>query len=148
MAMAGLDGGRFRVAEKTAQGWQVNEWLKKAVLLSFRLNPMQAISGGPGGAPWWDKVPSKFAGWGETEFTNAERIRRDRLQAHAIEAAEQCGGTYVPPVEDLRRTLDEETYVPGKTRIFTRWSNFPEVSEADPDDALHAALKLLLDRVN
>jgi 16S rRNA (uracil1498-N3)-methyltransferase len=42
----------------------------------------------------------------QTEFTNAERIRRDRLQAHAVEAAEQCGGTYVPPVEDLRRLSD------------------------------------------
>src|SRR5688500_14422188 len=63
-----LDSGEARVAEKVADGWQVNEWLKKAVLLSFRLNPMQTISGGPGGADWWDKVPSKFLGWSDNAF--------------------------------------------------------------------------------
>jgi 2,3,4,5-tetrahydropyridine-2-carboxylate N-succinyltransferase len=67
-ALAALDVGRLRVAEKTDGGWRVNEWLKKAVLLSFRLNPMVPIEGGPGGARWWDKVPSKFAGWGAAEF--------------------------------------------------------------------------------
>ncbi len=51
--------------------WTTNQWLKKAVLLSFRLNPMDTISGGPGGASWWDKVPSKFHGWGDVEFTRA-----------------------------------------------------------------------------
>ena len=66
-----LDSGAARVAEKGADGWRVNQWLKKAVLLSFRLNPMEAIPGGPGGANWWDKVPSKFSGWGETEFGSA-----------------------------------------------------------------------------
>ncbi|MGE5561969.1 MAG: 2,3,4,5-tetrahydropyridine-2,6-dicarboxylate N-succinyltransferase [Bacillota bacterium] len=70
-AIAALDSGRARIAEKTADGWTVNQWLKKAVLLSFRLNPMEAISGAPGGAHWWDKVPSKFAGWGEKEFAAA-----------------------------------------------------------------------------
>ncbi|MFL5110605.1 MAG: 2,3,4,5-tetrahydropyridine-2,6-dicarboxylate N-succinyltransferase [Microvirga sp.] len=67
-ALALLDSGRARVAEKTGAEWQVHQWLKKAVLLSFRLNPMEAISGGAGGAHWWDKVPSKFAGWGEKDF--------------------------------------------------------------------------------
>lgn len=66
-----LDTGAVRVAEKTASGWQVNDWLKKTVLLSFRLNPMAVIEGGPGGAQWWDKVPSKFAGWAETRFAAA-----------------------------------------------------------------------------
>jgi 2,3,4,5-tetrahydropyridine-2,6-dicarboxylate N-succinyltransferase len=67
-----LDSGQARVAEKSAEGWTVNQWLKKAVLLSFRLNDMTTIAGGPGGnAPWWDKVPSKFEGWGETEFRAA-----------------------------------------------------------------------------
>src|SRR3546814_17528057 len=51
--------------------WQVNQWLKKAVLLSFRLNDMASVEGGPGGATWWDKVPSKFAGWGENRFRDA-----------------------------------------------------------------------------
>jgi len=66
-----LDAGRIRVAEPTEAGWVVHEWIKKAVLLSFRLSPMEAIPGGPGGAPWWDKVPSKFAGWTPADFERA-----------------------------------------------------------------------------
>ena len=69
--LAGLDDGSLRVAEKVEGVWRVNQWLKKAVLLSFRLNDMAAISGGPGGAAWWDKVPSKFDGWGENRFRAA-----------------------------------------------------------------------------
>jgi 2,3,4,5-tetrahydropyridine-2,6-dicarboxylate N-succinyltransferase len=63
-----LDRGALRVAEKTGQDWTVNQWLKKAVLLSFRLNPMRPIPGGPGHSSWYDKVPSKFDGWSEAEF--------------------------------------------------------------------------------
>src|SRR5690242_20172926 len=70
-ALGMLDAGVVRVAEQRDSEWVVNQWLKKAVLLSFRLNPMEAIDGGPGGAQWWDKVPSKFAGWGEEEFAAA-----------------------------------------------------------------------------
>jgi 2,3,4,5-tetrahydropyridine-2-carboxylate N-succinyltransferase len=70
-ALAGLDAGRFRVAEKIDGTWRVHQWLKKAVLLSFRLSPLRAIEGGPGGARWWDKVPSKFATWGESDFAAA-----------------------------------------------------------------------------
>jgi 2,3,4,5-tetrahydropyridine-2,6-dicarboxylate N-succinyltransferase len=71
-ALEQLDKGEARVAEKQADGkWQVNQWLKKAVLLSFRLNDMGPIPGGPGGANWWDKVPSKFEGWGENRFRAA-----------------------------------------------------------------------------
>jgi 2,3,4,5-tetrahydropyridine-2,6-dicarboxylate N-succinyltransferase len=69
--LEGLDAGRLRVAEKIDGNWRVHQWLKKAVLLSFRLYPLRAIEGGPGGARWWDKVPSKFATWGEPEFTSA-----------------------------------------------------------------------------
>jgi 2,3,4,5-tetrahydropyridine-2-carboxylate N-succinyltransferase len=70
-AIGRLDSGEARVAEKGADGWRVNQWLKKAVLLSFRLNPMAPIPGGPGGAMWWDKVPSKFLGWDEARFGEA-----------------------------------------------------------------------------
>ncbi|MBO6640580.1 MAG: 2,3,4,5-tetrahydropyridine-2,6-dicarboxylate N-succinyltransferase [Roseitalea sp.] len=64
-----LDAGRVRVASREADGtWTVHQWLKKAVLLSFRLNPMEIIKGGPGEATWWDKVPSKFDGWSASEF--------------------------------------------------------------------------------
>jgi 2,3,4,5-tetrahydropyridine-2-carboxylate N-succinyltransferase len=71
-----LDTGKARVAEKIAgktgpESWVVHQWLKKAVLLSFRLNDMAPISGGPGGAFWWDKVPSKFDGWGAAEHAAA-----------------------------------------------------------------------------
>ncbi len=69
-ALAMLDAGTARVAEPGASGWQVNQWLKKAVLLSFRLND-NAVMPGPGGSSWFDKVPSKFAGWDENRFRAA-----------------------------------------------------------------------------
>ncbi|MEM5518550.1 2,3,4,5-tetrahydropyridine-2,6-dicarboxylate N-succinyltransferase [Henriciella sp. AS95] len=68
-ALAMLDAGKARVAEKGADGdWVVNQWLKKAVLLSFRLNANGPIKGGPGESTWWDKVPSKFDGWSADDF--------------------------------------------------------------------------------
>ena len=71
-ALGLLDRGEARVATRGADGdWTVHQWLKKAVLLSFRLNDMQPIAGGPGGAHWWDKVPSKFDGWGALDFERA-----------------------------------------------------------------------------
>ncbi|MEP0338768.1 MAG: 2,3,4,5-tetrahydropyridine-2,6-dicarboxylate N-succinyltransferase [Alphaproteobacteria bacterium] len=66
-----LDKGQARVAEKTNGEWTVHQWLKKAVLLSFRLNDMAPISGGPGGSTWWDKVPSKFEGMSADDFKAA-----------------------------------------------------------------------------
>jgi 2,3,4,5-tetrahydropyridine-2-carboxylate N-succinyltransferase len=67
-----LDAGKVRVAERGEDGnWTVNQWLKKAVLLSFRLNPMEIVKGGPGESSWWDKVPSKFDGWSVNEFEKA-----------------------------------------------------------------------------
>ncbi|HEY8592165.1 MAG TPA: 2,3,4,5-tetrahydropyridine-2,6-dicarboxylate N-succinyltransferase [Sphingomicrobium sp.] len=88
-ALAALDSGELRIAEQQDGGWTVHQWLKKAVLLSFRLNPMEAISGAPGGAHWWDKVPSKFAGWGEKEFTAAA--------FRAVPGAIVRRGAYVAP---------------------------------------------------
>lgn len=70
-ALEGLDNGSFRVAEKIDGSWQVHQWLKKAVLLSFRLNDNVVVDGGAAGAPAFDKVPSKFAGWGENRFREA-----------------------------------------------------------------------------
>ena len=71
-ALALLDAGEARVAEPDGQGgWRVNQWLKKAVLLSFRLNDNALIDNGPGAGHWWDKVPSKFGGWGESDFRAA-----------------------------------------------------------------------------
>ncbi len=75
-ALALLDEGRLRVAEKAPgasgrEAWTVNQWLKKAVLLSFRLNGMAMIAGGQGGSSWYDKVPSKFDGWSANRFAQA-----------------------------------------------------------------------------
>ena len=70
-ALDALDRGRLRVAEKEGARWRVHQWLKKAVLLSFRLNDMSVIGNGPGDASWWDKIPSKFAGWDAARFREA-----------------------------------------------------------------------------
>jgi 2,3,4,5-tetrahydropyridine-2-carboxylate N-succinyltransferase len=69
--LAALDCGEFRVAEKTGGHWHTHQWIKKAVLLSFRMTAMAPIAGGPGGAHWWDKVPSKFANWSAEDFARA-----------------------------------------------------------------------------
>ena len=70
-ALSAMDSGELRVAERGDGGvWHVNQWAKKAVLLSFRLNDMTPIEGGPGGSTWWDKVPSKFEGWGENQWNS------------------------------------------------------------------------------
>ncbi len=69
--LAALGAGMLRVAEKRGQDWHVNQWAKKAVLLGFRLQDMGLQSGGPQGSSWWDKVDSKFHGWGENEFRSA-----------------------------------------------------------------------------
>ncbi len=67
-----LDSGKARAATRGADGtWTVHQWLKKAVLLSFRLNDMGVVKGGPDASTWWDKVPSKFEGWGEEQFRSA-----------------------------------------------------------------------------
>ena len=67
-----LDSGKARVAEPDGNGgWKVNQWLKQAVLLSFRLNDNRVMAGGAAGAPAFDKVPSKFAGWSENRFRDA-----------------------------------------------------------------------------
>ena len=66
-----LDSGTLRIAQKNGSDWSVNQWLKKAVLLSFRLNGMEKISNGPGDSSWWDKVPSKFNNWSEDDFKKA-----------------------------------------------------------------------------
>ncbi len=70
-ALNQLDAGKARVAEKVDGEWLVNQWLKKAVLLSFRLNDMEVIGNGPGKSKWWDKVPSKFDGWTAKKFREA-----------------------------------------------------------------------------
>jgi len=70
-ALGQLDSGKLRVASKETGAWVVHQWLKKAVLLSFRLNDMELIKGGPGTSKWWDKVPSKFEGWTAKKFRDS-----------------------------------------------------------------------------
>jgi 2,3,4,5-tetrahydropyridine-2,6-dicarboxylate N-succinyltransferase len=70
-ALGELDAGKLRVASKETGAWVTHQWLKKAVLLSFRLNDMEVIGGGPGKSKWWDKVPSKFEGWTAKKFRDA-----------------------------------------------------------------------------
>jgi len=109
-ALKMLDSGEGRVAEPTAEGWQVNEWLKKAVLLSFRLNDMTTISGGPGGATWWDKVPSKFAGWDDARFREAGfRAVPDCVVRHSAYIAPNV--VLMPCFVNLGAYVDEGTMV-------------------------------------
>jgi 2,3,4,5-tetrahydropyridine-2-carboxylate N-succinyltransferase len=111
LALDLLDKGEARVAERQADGrWHVNQWLKKAVLLSFRLNDMQAIPGGPNGAHWWDKVPSKFEDWGENRFRAAgfravpgAIVRRSAFIARNV--------VLMPSFVNLGAYVDESTMV-------------------------------------
>ncbi|MGJ4946008.1 2,3,4,5-tetrahydropyridine-2,6-dicarboxylate N-succinyltransferase [Bradyrhizobium sp. HKCCYLS1011] len=106
-----LDKGAARVAERGTDGkWTVNQWLKKAVLLSFRLNDMGVIPGGPGQATWWDKVPSKFEGWGENRFRDAgfravpgAIVRRSAFIAKGV--------VLMPSFVNLGAHVDEATMV-------------------------------------
>ncbi len=109
-ALALMDKGKQRVAEKKDGDWVVNQWLKKAVLLSFRLNDMQKISGGPGGAAWWDKVPSKFAGWKKKHFKKAGfRAVPNCVVRHSAYIAP--GLVLMPSFVNLGAYVDEGTMV-------------------------------------
>ncbi|MEM1375984.1 MAG: 2,3,4,5-tetrahydropyridine-2,6-dicarboxylate N-succinyltransferase [Pseudomonadota bacterium] len=108
-----LDSGEARVASREPDGsWTVHQWLKKAVLLSFRLNDMEIIEGGAGGATWWDKVPSKFVGWGENRFRDAG--------FRAVPGAIVRQGSYIgknvvlmPSFVNLGAYIDEGSMVDG-----------------------------------
>jgi 2,3,4,5-tetrahydropyridine-2-carboxylate N-succinyltransferase len=104
-----LDSGKLRVAEKRDGAWAVNQWLKKAVLLFFRLNDMQVMPG-PGGAAWWDKVPLKTEGWGENRFRDAgfravpgSIVRRSAYIAPNV--------VLMPSFVNLGAYVDEDTMV-------------------------------------
>lgn len=111
--LAALDSGKLRVAEKQENGsWHVNQWAKKAVLLSFRINDMEAINGGNGDTTWWDKVPSKFAGWGENQWKAAgfravpgSIVRRSAYIAPGV--------VLMPSFVNLGAYVDEGTMVDG-----------------------------------
>jgi 2,3,4,5-tetrahydropyridine-2,6-dicarboxylate N-succinyltransferase len=110
-----LDRGKVRVGEKLPgatgpNSWKVNQWLKKAVLLSFRLNDNALIDGGPGQATWWDKIPSKLEGWGENRFKDAgfravpgAIVRRSAFIARDV--------VLMPSFVNLGAYVDEKTMV-------------------------------------
>lgn len=106
-----LDSGEQRVAERGDDGnWVVHQWLKKAVLLSFRLNDMEMIPGGPGGAHWWDKVPSKFAGWSESRFRKAGfRAVPGAIVRHSAHIG--AGAILMPSFVNLGASVGEGTMV-------------------------------------
>ncbi|MCB9982827.1 MAG: 2,3,4,5-tetrahydropyridine-2,6-dicarboxylate N-succinyltransferase [Rhodospirillales bacterium] len=109
-ALAMLDAGSVRVAEKCDGGWQVNQWLKKAVLLSFRLNKMQRISGGPNESCWYDKVESKFHGWNESNFEKADfRAVPNCVVRYSAHIAK--GAVLMPSFVNVGAYVDEGTMV-------------------------------------
>jgi len=105
-----LDKGAARVAEKIDGTWQVNQWLKKAVLLSFRLNDMTPIDGSPGGGHWWDKVPSKFENMSEADFKAAgfRAVPNCVVRRSAFIAP---GAVLMPSFVNLGAYVDEGTMV-------------------------------------
>jgi 2,3,4,5-tetrahydropyridine-2,6-dicarboxylate N-succinyltransferase len=112
-----LDQGKLRVAEKQQDGrWQVNQWLKKAVLLSFRLNDMSVLKGGPGKAVWWDKVPSKFDGWSAAKFKGAGfRAVPNCIVRHSAYIAP--GVVLMPSFVNLGAYVDSGTMVDTWTTV-------------------------------
>jgi len=107
-----LDKGTLRVAEKRGADWHVNQWAKKAVLLSFRLNDMALIEGGNGGATWWDKVPSKFQGWGVAEWQAAGfRAVPGSIVRRSAHIAK--GVILMPSFVNVGAFVDEGTMVDG-----------------------------------
>lgn len=110
-ALSQLDSGALRVAEKSGGDWVVNEWLKKAVLLSFRLNDMEVIPGGPGkDTVWWDKVPSKFDGWDAKAFETAGfRAVPNAIVRHSAHIAP--GVVLMPSFVNLGAYVDSGTMV-------------------------------------
>lgn len=109
-ALALLDSGELRIARKNAGRWEVHQWLKKAVLLSFRFNPMQRISGGPGDSFWYDKVQSKFGGWGEEDFKKAGfRAVPHCVVRHSAHIAK--GVVLMPSFVNVGAFVDEGTMV-------------------------------------
>ncbi len=110
-ALAGLDEGRFRVAAPDGEGgWLVHEWLKKAVLLSFRLNDNALMTGGAGGGLWYDKVPNKFSGWDESRFRAAGfRAVPGAIVRHSAYIAP--GAVLMPSFVNVGAHVGEQTMV-------------------------------------
>jgi 2,3,4,5-tetrahydropyridine-2-carboxylate N-succinyltransferase len=110
--LSALDSGKLRVAEKRGNDWHVNQWAKKAVLLSFRLTDMYEISGSNGGANWWDKVPSKWQGWTEADWRAAGfRAVPGSIVRRSAYIAE--GVVLMPSFVNIGAFVDEGSMVDG-----------------------------------
>ena len=125
-AINGLDSGKMRVASKSGNGdWVVHQWLKKAVLLGFRLNDNGLMSGSANGGNWWDKVPSKFEGWGENEFRDA-----------GFRAVPNCAvrrGSYIAPNAVLMPSyVNIGAYVDSGTMVDT-WATVGSCAQIGKD---------------
>ena len=124
-ALALLDSGERRVAEPGAGGWLVNEWLKKAVLLSFRLQGNQPMPGA-GGAPVFDKVPMKTEGWGENRFAEAgfravpgAVVRRSAYIAPGV-VLMPCFvnvGAYVEPLQANPVVIEDDCFIGARSEV-------------------------------
>jgi 2,3,4,5-tetrahydropyridine-2-carboxylate N-succinyltransferase len=105
-----LDKGELRIAEKQGGAWIVNQWLKKAILLSFRLNEPHRIEGGPGGASWWDKVPTKFTKWKAKDFKEAGfRVVPGAVVRHSAYIAP--GAVLMPSFVNLGARVESGTMI-------------------------------------
>ena len=124
-ALGALDSGAARVAEKTTDGWQVNQWLKKAVLLSFRLNPNGLMPGGVNNGRWWDKVPSKFEGWTGADFEKA-----------GFRAVPRCAvrrGAYIAPSAVLMPSYVNIGAYVGEGTMVDTWASIGSCSQIGKD---------------
>jgi 2,3,4,5-tetrahydropyridine-2,6-dicarboxylate N-succinyltransferase len=108
--LAALDGGALRVAEKRGADWHVNQWAKKAVLLGFRLRDMEPMTGAPQGSTWWDKVDTKFKGWGTDQWRAAGfRAVPGAIVRHSAYVAR--GAVLMPSFVNLGAHVGEGTMV-------------------------------------
>lgn len=124
-AIAGLDNGTFRVAEKQGDDWVVHQWLKKAVLLGFRLEPNAIMTGGPQNGNWFDKVPSKFSGWNENDFLNA-----------GIRAVPPCAvrrGAYIAPGAVLMPSYVNLGAYVGEGTMIDTWASVGSCAQVGKD---------------
>ena len=124
--IAKLDAGELRTAERGDDGvWVANEWVKQAVLLGFRLNAMELQSGGPQNGSWWDKVDSKFEGWGPEEF-----------KAAAFRAVPNCvvrKGAYIAPGAVLMPSFVNIGARVGKGTMVDTWATVGSCAQIGAD---------------
>ena len=130
-ALSLLDSGEVRVADPGPDGWTVNQWLKKAVLLSFRLNDNKLMDGGPGHrGTWWDKVPSKFEGWGEAEFKAAgfRAVPPAAVRRGCICCAGRCTHAVLRQYRRLCRQGHDDRHLGIRRLMRSSWCKLPYLS--------------------